>query len=237
MKKQSKRNEKGFYPINGELYPSVTTILRIINKPAIYFWYAKHGTSKMLQVLDELTKPLRTKIMSRLGWSMLDTPTKIMKRSGNIGSEVHHAIDKYLKTGAKTKLKGEAKNAFNAFLIWEKEVDLKPVDTEVTVWSDELRYAGTLDFVGYINGELCIADWKTSSGIYPENALQLSAYREAFEERSQKTFAVPLTTAKKMYLVRLDKKTGKPQIKIFEDSPDLFKTFLAAKQIWEWQHK
>jgi hypothetical protein len=51
--------------------------------------------------------------------------------------------------------------------------------SEASVYNRTHMYAGTLDSVVKIGGRLYVLDVKTGSGIYPEVALQLAAYRNA----------------------------------------------------------
>jgi hypothetical protein len=67
--------------------------------------------------------------------------------------------------------------------------ELEPIDTEFKVYSRENGYAGTCDFDGYINGERCIADWKTGKAVYPEHDLQTMAYQNAREEELDVSYA------------------------------------------------
>jgi hypothetical protein len=61
-------------------------------------------------------------------------------------------------------------------------VTLVPLFTEVSLASDQHRYRGTIDYVGFVNGQLSIVDWKTSDRVYPEMLLQLAAYGNLWDE-------------------------------------------------------
>jgi hypothetical protein len=73
-------------------------------------------------------------------------------------------------------------------LAWAKTYNVEPVETEFKIYSKENGYAGTCDFEGYINGEFCIADWKTGKAVYPEHQLQTMAYLLAREEETGQSY-------------------------------------------------
>lgn len=144
---------------------------------------------------------------------------KVAQKALDIGSEVHNAIELYLKGKRYVPLATEeSKKAFQAFQEWEKEVDLKPIKLEQTVWGN--RWAGTLDMVCWLNDKIYVVDFKTSKpknkktgkGIYPETRYQVAAYRsvcwisgkecgKGFNHR---------TDIDGCGILRLDKETGIP---------------------------
>jgi len=120
----------------------------------------------------------------------------------DVGSEVHHAIEMHLQHKDYTLTSKQAENGFQAFLEWAKDVELKPISLEQTVFGD--RWAGTCDFYGYYKGELYVIDWKTSKAFYLETmGAQIAAYRSCFPE------------AVGCGVLRLDKETGLPEWKDF----------------------
>ncbi|MFF3039495.1 MULTISPECIES: PD-(D/E)XK nuclease family protein [Arthrobacter] len=46
---------------------------------------------------------------------------------------------------------------------WWQLYQVEPVAAEITVWNQELGYAGTLDLVAKIGGRLCLIDYKTKN--------------------------------------------------------------------------
>jgi len=131
----------------------------------------------------------------------------------DVGSEVHNAIEWYLKNEKIPTFKTqEAISAFKAFHDWKDEHNLKPIELEKTVYGS--RWAGTLDFYGYFDDKLYVIDWKTSKpknkktgkGIYPEMRYQVAAYRWAM---SVGLGFIPEAIAG-CGVLRLDKETGMP---------------------------
>lgn len=82
------------------------------------------------------------------------------------------------------------------WLQWAKEVDLQPLAIETTMIHDEgddpdYWYAGTFDCLAYVNGKVCVCDWKTSSGIYNNYYYQIAAYRHAIEMDTENNWPKP----------------------------------------------
>ena len=89
----------------------------------------------------------------------------------------------------------------DAFDEWIRAHDVRIIEPERVIFSEQYFYAGTADVYGYIDGELVVGDFKTSSGIWNEHLLQTAAYQNALEEELSKRIEA-------RWLIRLDKKTG-----------------------------
>ena len=129
----------------------------------------------------------------------------------DIGSEVHALIEAYFLTLMRNdclsvaimhsfiqESKPEVNNAFNAFLKWKEEHNLKPNALEMTVYSEAGDWAGQLDFFGEFDGKLFVIDWKSGKAFYPEMRYQIAAYRSRME------------ICDGCGILRLDKTTGLP---------------------------
>ena len=176
--------------LDGTIVPGVTTILGILNKPALVPWANKLG----LQGIDS---------------------TKYVDEKAAIGTLAHQMIANYLRgeqtdTSEYSKLQiDQAENAVLSFFEWEKNHHLEPVFVEEPMISEHHRFGGTLDFLGTVNGEpeLALIDFKTSGGIYPEMYIQVAAYRQlAFEHELD---------VQKVKILRI----GRTEDEGFEDKP------------------
>jgi hypothetical protein len=124
---------------------------------------------------------------------------KISKEALDVGSEVHHAIEHYLKSGKKPKgLSEQASQGFAAFLQWAGEHKLETKATEKKVFMESC--AGTLDWEGKLDGKKTVIDFKTAKAFYKEYDYQIAAYRSC-------------TDAEACGILRLDKETGLPEYK------------------------
>jgi len=175
-----------FYQINGEQMVSVTTFLRVMNKPFLMGWAVKEERKVVLELLDNMVerKKKRSKIQEAMhelctGKSASD---KIAQSSAAFGRAVHAAIDAFIKKEnykdfLETK---QQEKVFSNWREWWEAKDFKGYVSEETVHNSEHRYAGTLD----LRTRDCIWDWKTGKGVgYSEQHLQNVAYRMAHNEK------------------------------------------------------
>lgn len=165
-----------------EGFPSVTQLVGLIAKPALYYWYGAHGTEKCEQIKRE---------------------------SQEIGTAFHKAMSDYLTENTLP----ENELARRVVDEWCVKHDLKPVAIEDAAYVENktLKYAGTPDFIGYVDDVPCVLDWKSSSQMDKTMALQLGLYAWAWNQMKRK----PILT--KGIVVRVDKKTHKVEVKEYED--------------------
>jgi hypothetical protein len=148
-------------------YPSVTTILGAIAKPALVPWAAKEERLAVMEAAADLyaeTEPL-TKTMPR-AWYLLalqqrlgttKAHTKALTKAGDIGTAAHAKIEWSLRralgqeAGPEPAIPAPAALAFRAFEAWRRAVRLEPLHVEQIVWSRDHAYAGTLDLVASLD--------------------------------------------------------------------------------------
>lgn len=206
---------------NGIPVPGVTSILEVISKPALITWAAGCASDYWLTALDGKTGVTRNEA-EQIHKAAKSAHRTISKSAADVGTEVHKYAEAALKGLSRPQLKTpEATNAAQAFNTWIDAHNIEPIHAERIVFSQANWYAGTCDFVGRIDGRLSVLDFKTSSGIWPEFRLQLSAYRNAYEEETGEQI-------EQCMIVRFDKKTGAFEVaKMFDHERDL-KGFLHA---------
>lgn len=169
------------YKINGNVAPGVTTILKVVNKPALVGWAVKCCAQYLLANLhagevDEVQIGLLADRMKR---SYRD----VMAEAASIGTIVHAFAERYFKGQKPAVPKNKAAlNGVEAFLAWTKEHEVKPVEVEFRVCSLAHGYCGSGDLDAHVDEQRCVIDYKTSSGIWPEYFLQDEAYMIAREE-------------------------------------------------------
>ena len=73
-----------------------------------------------------------------------------------------------------------------SFFEWEKAHHITPILIEEPMVSEVFRFGGTIDCLGKINGNLCLIDFKTSRGIFPEMLIQVVAYKQLLVEHGHK---------------------------------------------------
>lgn len=139
---------------NGKRYTSVTTVLGVIAKPALYKWYADRG------------------------W---EGARKELKDAGDRGTILHSLIERHIRSeplGAQDFPSQEIRSAFNKIVEWMQKVSFRPFLSEYQVSDDDWGVMGSLDSLAFVNGRLALPDWKGGKGIWPEHYIQTSAYLE-----------------------------------------------------------
>jgi hypothetical protein len=146
-----------YYPYEGDAFPSVTTILGVLDKPALLYWAANSAVEAIAENLAELRDPATTDM--RIQMILGDAKKNFRKKSKDacdIGTLIHDAIQIHLAGGDPSKIldgKDAAQNGFLAFLQWADRVKLEPVGLEVKLYNPPMRYAGTCDFLGWVDME------------------------------------------------------------------------------------
>lgn len=119
-----------------------------------------------------------------------------MKIASAIGTEFHRCIESWLDTRSYTVMPPtvdgfampstvtRVEGMMKSWVRWAMSVNGTIERTEMQVVSRAHTYSGTLDAIGRLGKTQMVIDWKTSSRIYPEMALQLSAYAEAYNEQT-----------------------------------------------------
>jgi hypothetical protein len=236
-----------FYEIDGRRYPSVTTILSAISKPALVPWAANAERAAVSEAAADLyaqwaqqttRTPLprswfHTTLLSALG--PLRAHQKQLVVAGDLGSETHRLIEWAIRmrlgaaAGPEPVVSAAARHGFEVFDRWAASVQLKPILVERCVYSTAHGYAGTLDLLARVNGQLTVIDMKTSRAIYGEALVQVAAYRQAMIEMGY--------AAVDALIVRIPKTVGDPafEVRAVPEVETLFPVFLAAKAVWTWQ--
>lgn len=191
--------KKRWYPCPkcGDQHPSITTILDVIASPALMGWMAKNGTAKVNMLKDVLKETLPDSYKRYLDraearWKLTEDTAfwKSGKETGaeaaDYGTMAHAWLEAHLK-GVRVDLEAlplPARNAVNAYLKWQEDHKLETIKTEETFYNCKLNYAGTADWVGKLDGELSVIDWKTSSGIFFNYVIQDWGYALADETQN-----------------------------------------------------
>lgn len=243
-KRENGRGARWYTAPNGSEYPSVTTILSVIGKPALIAWSAKVEREMVTNVSADLYQDIAgTPKMSKMAYlNSLQTRlgkekahSKELAKAGDIGSQIHALVEWTLKAsmmeqpGPSPHVTDKAQWGFMAWEDWKKSVNLKPVYIEQTVFSERYGYAGTMDLLAYVNGVLTVLDWKSGKAIYPEAYLQNAAYRHALREMGH-------GDPQQGIIVRLPKVDTDPEFEVKVCPPEKYcmDVFFCAKKLWEW---
>jgi len=144
--------------VSGIKLPNVTSILGIVNRPGLINWAVK------------LTKQGEDHNVER-------------DKAAELGTQVHKAIQYHLSEGKvnANDYELEVLAMLGRWVEWYEDSGISIIATEKMIYHPYHKYAGTVDALGMdSNGKLVVLDWK-SGGIWPEMAVQVSAYARAVE--------------------------------------------------------
>lgn len=176
------RGGSRFYvnPDTGEKAPGVTSVLGMLPKPFLQHWAAKvvaeYATDNLGELVGLRLRGDRQGVVDYLKGS----PRRDTASAAETGSAVHDLFERVAKGEPVGRVHPEYRQFLDHFDEFLKEFEPEFVFLEETVWSDTHDYAGSFDAYAVIGGERVFLDWKTTrSGVHPEVALQLAAYRFA----------------------------------------------------------
>jgi hypothetical protein len=165
------------YRIDGEKVPGVTTILgATMPKQALIEWAGKTTAGFAVDHWDELGELPPSKRLERLNKARFEDRDTAAGR----GTEVHLLAEQHM-AGAEVEIPEELEGHFRSYEQFIAEWDPQPVLIEAVLGNRAVGYAGTVDVVADLaDHHRWLLDYKTTrSGIFPETALQLCAYRRA----------------------------------------------------------
>src|SRR5690349_5790530 len=96
---------------------------------------------------------------------------KKTRAANNIGTDFHSGVEARIHGRPYTPKYARVAKMLKRWDEWAASVNAVIDHTELRVVSHKHVYAGTLDAVGTLDGEPCIFDWKTSSGIKDDMSL------------------------------------------------------------------
>jgi hypothetical protein len=254
------RGKSRFYPVDGENYPSVTSVTAVYNKEALPNWAGKRNRERTCDEAATLYGEMaETGTMLPQSWFRSSLWSRIEKRAfhleearaaADLGTLAHARCEWVndrrmgrtvgadpitvgaLQAGTLTPQEIErALWASLAYEQWMADHRVEPIATECVVASRKHGYAGTADLVAYVDGARSLVDLKTSSGLWNEMRCQVAAYFTAWNEEH------PDEPCERAYLLRLPKKLTDPDFEAREvaDLSSHMDGFLHMLGVWRWQ--
>lgn len=204
------------YVIEGIGYPSVTEILKTIEKPELKKW--KDETPDA----DAISRD-RATIGTIIHWRI----ERLLAEKHNLPlvplklDDVSIINHRCAKEGCyycerKRKMTHAIEMIMSYFDDFLTKHTLEPILLEHMVCEKTFGYAGTLDFYGHVDGESSILDFKTAKMFYNGNTFgaQLAAYKKALKKKVDR-----------LYILRLNEETG-DELREVSDDWETFKKAL-----------
>ncbi len=168
------------YRLDGLPVPGVTTVLGVLDKPALPKWAAGVIAEYVadnpggVEALRNMGRGPMIAALKGLPWQSRD-------EAANRGTEVHHYAERIVH-GEEVDVPEAIAGHVESCIAFLDDYGIIPILTEQSVGSREHRYAGRFDLIADSRrGPRAIYDWKTArSGIYAQTAWQNAGY--AFAE-------------------------------------------------------
>ena len=210
--KQITLPDSRYYRRNSHYYPSVTYVLSYYPKGKFFEdWLKKVGYSAEF----------------------------IVKKAAEEGTQVHEMVESYLNGEELNFLNNTGHPQYDPdvwmmflrFVEFWETYEPKLIETEVHLFSDELKVAGTCDLICEIDGKLWLLDLKTSNHVQPTYELQTAVYGQCYKECYGKqidNYGILWLKSDKRKLNK-EKMSGKgwevvTSERTFEENIDIFKT-------------
>ena len=183
------------YTLDGARIPGVTTVIGILDKPALVNWAAAETAAYADEHWARLSSMRSADRIKELEKARYQTNRTAVVR----GNRLHEFGRKVAAEGS-ASVPLEHRRAAEAFARFLDRWELEPVCLESPVCNTEWVYGGTLDSI-MTSPKLgtVLLDIKTGKGVYAETALQLAAYRYCdvrlveVEQRGPRGGALPST--------------------------------------------
>lgn len=179
--KRINRGRSHSYTIDGVKATGVTTALSEgLPKPQLTYWAARVVAETVADMPAQDLETLREMGRDAMVAALKAAPNQQRDNAAVRGTKVHNLAEQLVyghEITVPDELLGHVESAARFMDAWK----IKPILVERPVASYQWMYAGTFDIVAELpDGQRILFDYKTSaSGIWPDTALQLAAYRWA----------------------------------------------------------
>lgn len=165
------------YSIDGRHATAVSTALKGIPKDALVRWAAKTVAEYVTDNIHDVKRMLDTSGPGFATHFLTELPNQKRDTAAVRGTAVHGFAERVIR-GEEVEVPDHLVPYVEGYLHFLEDFDPVTVHEELIVASREHMIAGRLDSIQQIPGfGLCQVDYKTSSGVYGEHALQVAAYR------------------------------------------------------------
>lgn len=215
------------YKLDGDWVPGVTTILGVLNKPALTKWAAREVAEYVAdnrEAVEHLYHSGRGPMVAMLK----ETPWQKRDTAAARGTTFHDFAERIAK-GEEVDVPDEQVGMVESCLQFMEDYDIPANATaEVCVGSREHRYAGKVDLLA----NDAIRDYKSGKRIYASTAFQLSAYAGAeFMCDGEGGPEQPLPKVEASYGVHI--REDGYDVYPLAFGPDVFDEFLAIRRAFD----
>ena len=161
---------------DGKRLPGVTTVLGVLDKPALLGWAARTAADAAVEACTSGAPPEAAKEMGRKAvFARRD-------KAANLGTQAHALVEAHF-AGDPVDVDVSDPDSAKVYACARRAIDhivatcTRVVLSETAYTDTAAGFGGTLDLVVERNGRLLVADLKTGKGAHDEVVPQLAAYR------------------------------------------------------------
>lgn len=175
MQKKSTKNK--YIDSKGKSLPGVTTILQVLNKPALMHWAWDLGMKGLdYRKVRDTRAGIGTLVHDMIEHDLTNTEMDAKK------------LQKYSTEDMEIALKCKAH-----FDKWVKaQKDFEILDVELVMQSAQYGFGGTCDLYYRCGTKFVLMDFKTSKACYDEHKIQQTAYKLLLEEQGKRVDEIKL---------------------------------------------
>lgn len=222
-----------FYKFGEPRYPSVTGMIQILKDSALLNWRMNRALEYIQNNFHRITPE---NLALEVDYAKI-APTFEMNNAGSIGNRVHNWREEVIQLTFDTRStypppellalpndEPAVVSGCRGIVKFFKEHKYIPLACELPVADHDLKIGGTIDDIGYVDGELALVDLKTSNSgdkesYYAQVALYLYMFRKLYRLRP-----------KKLYILHVSKDFGDYNL---IEIPDVEWTIKWAKKVVE----
>ncbi len=170
------RTQDHRYGYNGQWYPGVTDILKVIDKSGALMTWAARQTAEAALTLDLPALRLSVGDLGAVA-AMTARANWTRDEAASLGSAVHNLADE-LVSGRPLSVETPLAHEYaKQYADWWQASGWRLRLSEAVVVHPDVGYGGTFDLLAYDrDGRTVLADIKTGKAVYKEAILQLTAY-------------------------------------------------------------
>lgn len=216
------------YWLDGKPVPGVTTILNVLDKPALKKWAPRVVAEYVaddpegIEALRRLGRDLMVGTLSELPWDKRN-------RAATRGTSFHDYAEQ-IASGAEIEVPDDLVPLVENCLRFMEFYEIEPVVTEACVGSRKHKYAGKLDLIADSTVGRAIWDYKSGKRIWPSTALQNVGYAYA-EFMGQGGDEQPVPEVEASYGVHI-RSDGYDVIPL-KFGPSVYREFLAVRRAYD----
>ena len=195
------RSDDHVYYYAGRAFPSVTTILKTIDKGyALVNWAAKSTAKAALRMMEgEPSQWALASLLASVGpegvvKALTESSSWERDEAAHAGTQIHGLADRIVRGEPDMIIPEAYRQHVHHYAEWWAASQWRLRASEAMVIQPDHGYGGTLDLLAYdADGRTVLADIKTGKGVYSEAVLQLTAYGDAQYLQTQEgdLFAMP----------------------------------------------